>query len=81
MSDVFCEHRVDGGGAQTRLLKLVCWATGGFTDGKGLAQGGPNVVSGLESRVSLASLEKPCTLRKMWLRMSNLPSSVLRTSS
>lgn len=79
MSDVFYEHRVDGGGAQTRLLELVCWATGGFTHGKGLAQGPPN--SELESRVSLASLEKLCTLRKMWLRMSKLLSSVLRTSS
>lgn len=45
------------------------------------ALGPPHVDSELGSHVSLASLEKLCTFRKMWLRMSKLWSLVCRTSS
>lgn len=38
----------------------------------GLGPRSSNVDSEPESHVSLASLEKSCTFRKMWLRMSNL---------
>lgn len=94
ITNVCCAHRVDGGGACAMCLPpqthRVHWANGGiWTEGTGPtvpsrmdeALGPPNVDSELGSHVSLASLEKLCTFRKMWLRMSNLWPLVCRTSS
>lgn len=94
ITNVCCAHRVDRGGGRAVCLPprthWVHWAKGEiWTEGTGPtvpsvtdeALGPPHVDSELGSHVSLASLEKLCTFRKMWLRMSKLWSLVCRTSS